>query len=183
MSQPWCFTVSDRAARRHCPLWCLLAGAHLKVSPVSGRRTAIASRKSGCSESDAPEHPQLAGSVSRRLRRKAARRARGRPATSSPARGWPHGRSLVGSRLDGSPSKPNHNRTRSERRPRGRSGLHALQLTRPRRVLKTRLHSGRVRTWLNTSPKPAQTAMHGALIRPKIKAMTSPPWVLLPLGT
>ena len=35
MSGPWCFTVSNRAARRHCPLWCLLAGAHIKVSTAS----------------------------------------------------------------------------------------------------------------------------------------------------
>lgn len=35
MSEPWYFTVSNRAAHRHCPLWRLLAGAHLKVSTGS----------------------------------------------------------------------------------------------------------------------------------------------------
>ena len=35
MSERWCFTVSNRATRRHYPLWRLLAGAHLNVSTVS----------------------------------------------------------------------------------------------------------------------------------------------------
>ena len=61
--EPWCFTVLNRAARRHCLLWCLLAGAQIEVSPVSGRRAAIASRKSGRSEPDGPKHPQLAGTA------------------------------------------------------------------------------------------------------------------------
>ena len=35
MSRLWYFTVSNRAARRHCPLGRLLSGAHLKVSTMA----------------------------------------------------------------------------------------------------------------------------------------------------
>ncbi len=35
MSRQGCITVSNRAARRHCPLWRLPAGALLRVSTIS----------------------------------------------------------------------------------------------------------------------------------------------------
>jgi hypothetical protein len=44
MSIPWCFTVSNRAAHRHCPVGRLLAGTHLKVSPVCGSRAGGSAR-------------------------------------------------------------------------------------------------------------------------------------------
>ena len=61
MSRLWCFTVSDRAGRRHSPLWRLPAGAFVRVSTISWVPRNNRELQIRAPEPDGREHPQMAG--------------------------------------------------------------------------------------------------------------------------
>jgi hypothetical protein len=56
----WCFTVSNSAACRHCPLCCLPCGASLRVSTAPGA-VCNGDTETWTPQPDGREHPRMAG--------------------------------------------------------------------------------------------------------------------------